>query len=207
MQLFFRLQGLDDWESNPHYRLDKPLLSEIRHEIIQDYLNDPEWTRAVFLRDPAERLLSAYLDKVELKLKGIPEIRAEGRKEESFSEFTTRIIDTLGEKTNPHWKPQGQVASLEKFLPCINFIGHFTHLENHGRQLLEQLDLWQRYGEHGWGHKGEQSLFASNNAHNRTDALVNFDKYYTDELLAQVKGAYVEDYKLIDNLRPRMAKI
>lgn len=27
-------------------------------------LNDPEWTKAVFLRDPAERLLSCYLDKI-----------------------------------------------------------------------------------------------------------------------------------------------
>jgi len=26
-------------------------------------MNDPTWTKAVFFRDPAKRLLSAYLDK------------------------------------------------------------------------------------------------------------------------------------------------
>ncbi|CAN0465364.1 unnamed protein product, partial [Laminaria digitata] len=29
-----------------------------------DILNDPTWTKAVFLRDPAERLLSCFLDKI-----------------------------------------------------------------------------------------------------------------------------------------------
>lgn len=29
-----------------------------------DILNDPTWTKGVFLRDPAERLLSCFLDKI-----------------------------------------------------------------------------------------------------------------------------------------------
>eukprot|EP00956_Cyclotella_meneghiniana_P027059 scaffold59906_cov36-Cyclotella_meneghiniana.AAC.1 len=36
-------------------------LEEERQQMI---LNDPQWKFAVFLRNPAERLLSAYLDKV-----------------------------------------------------------------------------------------------------------------------------------------------
>lgn len=33
-------------------------------ERVSSILTDPTWTKAVFLRDPAERLLSCFLDKI-----------------------------------------------------------------------------------------------------------------------------------------------
>lgn len=33
-------------------------------ERVSSILSDPTWTKAVFLRDPAERLLSCFLDKI-----------------------------------------------------------------------------------------------------------------------------------------------
>lgn len=59
--------GAKDYPSLPHYKLDADFFRfdkldpSIQQEIWQD---EKAWTWAVFLREPAERLLSAYLDKV-----------------------------------------------------------------------------------------------------------------------------------------------
>ncbi len=62
-KLFRRMSGLPNWADDPHYQADRPLLSTLSPDQATSSMNDPTWTHAVFLRDPAERLLSAYLDK------------------------------------------------------------------------------------------------------------------------------------------------
>ena len=50
--------------ADPHFRSDKPLFNKLMDaEEATEMINDPNWTKFVFLRDPAERLKSAYLDK------------------------------------------------------------------------------------------------------------------------------------------------
>lgn len=62
--------GAKDYPSIPHYKLDidffrfDTMNPSVQQEIWQ---NENEWKWGVFLRDPAERLLSAYLDKVSTK--------------------------------------------------------------------------------------------------------------------------------------------
>ena len=47
----------------------KELLGKMTREEAADALNDPSWVKAVFFRDPVERLLSAYL----VRLTPVPE--------------------------------------------------------------------------------------------------------------------------------------
>ena len=54
------------WKGDPHYRPDKPVLNKVATpEEATHAMNDRNFTKFVFFRDPAERLLSAYLDKFE----------------------------------------------------------------------------------------------------------------------------------------------
>ncbi|CAN0396463.1 unnamed protein product, partial [Ectocarpus fasciculatus] len=71
--LFLRLQGSENWntqhmeEIHYHKDMDKYKLSTMPNmppARASAILNDPTWTKGVFLRDPAERLLSCFLDKV-----------------------------------------------------------------------------------------------------------------------------------------------
>jgi hypothetical protein len=84
-QLFRRVAGLTDWQmpsseednnhppltnhQNPQHLPHNPLrngLTYLYHyppDVADAMLTDPTWTRAIFVRDPKERLLSAYLDK------------------------------------------------------------------------------------------------------------------------------------------------
>jgi hypothetical protein len=72
-QLFRRIMGYTDWKAentkntmlpwNPEANGLKYLHHYSRQEA-SDMMTSPEWTRAIFVRDPKERFLSAYLDKV-----------------------------------------------------------------------------------------------------------------------------------------------
>jgi hypothetical protein len=69
-QLFRRMAGSDDWRAHDSHLPHNPLKNGLKY--LYDYspdqadriLMDPSWTRAIFVRDPKERFLSAYLDKV-----------------------------------------------------------------------------------------------------------------------------------------------
>jgi hypothetical protein len=64
---FFRYSyGAKDYLSMPHFKADREefLLGRLSRFTATQLIQDPTWTKAVFFRDPAERLLSAYLDKI-----------------------------------------------------------------------------------------------------------------------------------------------
>lgn len=132
MRLFHRLRNDSDWRSrNPHFRGDRPLLSALAPARATEMLNDPSWTKAVFFRDPASRLLSAYLDKCVPRV--LPRSLARNtpfrfvvgnsystkvfhaEKKLKFADFVDLVAagDTNRSRptglhfgTNPHWRPQ-----------------------------------------------------------------------------------------------------
>ena len=63
-KLFRRMMGFSDWFTvNPHTTNDLMYLGEYSRDEQLEMMTSPEWTRAIFVRDPLERALSAYLDK------------------------------------------------------------------------------------------------------------------------------------------------
>ena len=58
--------GAKDYPSLPHYKLDRTPLQfdQLDPDAQRRIWYDEEWTWAAFIRNPAERLLSGYLDKV-----------------------------------------------------------------------------------------------------------------------------------------------
>jgi len=65
-QLCRRMMGYEDWqtgqEHNPRWNGLKYLGHFPKHKQIE-MMTSPEWTRAIFVRDPLERILSAYMEK------------------------------------------------------------------------------------------------------------------------------------------------
>jgi Sulfotransferase family len=68
-QLFRRMEGYTDWMTDQHPLPHAPKRNGLQYlydypPMVADHMmTDPSWTRAIFVRDPQERLLSAYLDK------------------------------------------------------------------------------------------------------------------------------------------------
>eukprot|EP00804_Cyclotella_cryptica_P008387 CCRYP_003910-RA/>CCRYP_003910-RA protein AED:0.27 eAED:0.27 QI:476/1/1/1/1/1/3/193/521 len=165
--------GAKDYPSIPHYKLDieffrydkmDPL---IQQEIWQ---NEKEWTWAVFIRDPAERVLSAYLDKVATKSGQANVKRLYGfDRFFSFEDFIKRLNLTYIESgcatkelekkpesgmtgltlcSNPHWRPQIMSCGLYERLDRFKFVGDIHNSPDHTRELLKAVGLWESHGKH-----------------------------------------------------------
>ena len=86
--------GAKDYPSLPHYKLDRTpfQFDQLDPDAQRRIWEDEEWTWAAFVRNPAERLLSGYLDKVKSN---------EGRLRWSDGNLTFEaFIDTLSKPAN-----------------------------------------------------------------------------------------------------------
>ena len=175
IQLLRFIIGAPDYLSLPYEKHDfkKFQFDSLDEHVQLDILNDDSYIFAVFLRDPAERLLSLYLDKINGKderwkehfvsrygLDGTP----------TFEEFVKMIdrerttsscplvhgsrnnnVIHLGGVdwcTDEHWKPQTFHCGLSEFLPRFKFIGSLHRVEHQAKQILQHVGLWESYGRY-----------------------------------------------------------
>lgn len=164
---FFRyVHGAGDYLSLPHYKEDRSdfIATSLPRYKLEALFKDPTWTKAVFLRNPYDRLLSAYSDKIVrhgytqsvFKI-GDKEAPKNERPILNFSDFVDLIADesSLGDCaepkglkpcTDPHWRPQLMTCGLDHLLPQFDFIGSMDHIALHTRLLLEKVGLWKYHG-------------------------------------------------------------
>jgi hypothetical protein len=164
-------------------------------------MTDPDWTRAIFVRDPKERALSAYLDKAARK-EGLYVYRHCCQKDvnrtcakkasRSFTDFVEVIQTSCC--CDPHWKPQSQRLD-EYFWKYVNFVGQFDALAEDTRRLLMRLNGWE-FGADGWGPHGNESIFAEGSAaKHQTNAITKLQRHYnTSRVEKMVEEFYAKDY-------------
>ena len=205
--LFRRMLGYDDWlTACPHNPKTNGLIQLSHYPLDQatDMMNSPEWTRAVFLRDPKERFLSAYLDKVHGEMVDIPTVewlqkhcpeafevfKVSNRNLSDFFSFVQDCPD------NVHWQPQIKTTD-EKCWGKIDFFGHLENADVDAKALLEGIGAWEEYGATGWGDNGDQAFFGKHAAkeEHRTGSSEKMAQYYTPELEEAVEQYYAVDYE------------
>lgn len=205
-QLFRRMMGIADWKAEQTPDL-LPWNSELNglkylydfdRETASAMMTSPEWTRAIFVRDPKERFLSAYLDKAFHKTfvdKHCCPFKmtcaAEARKS------AKHFLELIKTCENPHWMPQSSRME-EKFWPYIDFVGNMAHVGVDGERLLRRIGAWETYGASGWGPTGNNSVFQSQEggagrAH-ATGAHQKLKQYISQELEAELDSFYRKDY-------------
>jgi len=168
-------------------------------------LNDPEWRRVTFVRDPITRLLSAYLF-----LFG--EVGKKTTREEwfsykaiglypgaSFEDFLQHLERTPPEEYDEHWKPQVLNKGLGKFMPLMDYVGSFEHLSNHTRSILEDVGLWEEYGAYGWA-DNVAFLQGRTQSFHSTNSSQHLSSYYTKDRLQRVEKLYKVDFDMIRSL-------
>jgi len=206
--LFHRMMGVNTagWRFE---RIHDPRWNELKY--LYDYsleqanrmMQDPTWTRAMFVRNPHEKLVSAYLEKgVGTNFSYVRNVCCKklrncmNGRSQNFPSF----VDLIAAQGcfNGHWGPQS--ARLEgKTFPYINFIGHFESLEEDGRSLLERVGAWEEHGKTGWGPNGTASVFSLEAAgisrRHATKASDNLNKFYTSRDVFELVTEYYEvDY-------------
>lgn len=209
LRVFMRLQGVDDWRADPHYRTDRPLLSQFSTQECTEILASAEWYKAVFVRDPVDRLLSAYLDKFVHRRSYIVQQFVTGENELSLDQFVDLVVDPntdpdrpegVHRGTNPHWRPQSMVGGLGRFVDQLDFVGRFDRLHDDATSLLTRLGLWESIGRRGWGADGDRALFETNEAEHRTDAALRVSSLLTPDQVARIQHAYRDDVQLFEQL-------
>ncbi|KAL7579858.1 hypothetical protein ACA910_004870 [Epithemia clementina (nom. ined.)] len=215
---FRRMEGYKDWmvENSiiPHSPYSNGLnyLYHYRPSEADHMLTDPTWTRALFVRDPKERLLSAYLDKVAsnhsyyvrkicCKIKSMETLLQCDRFRESTQStadqlrspavsFASFLQDVYSNCSDPHWKPQAKRLP-DKYWPVINFIGHLEHARQDTERLFRKIGAWEAFGASGWP---SGAIFGNNSAKHATFAMNKVTAYYSPELEEMAERIYQADY-------------
>lgn len=207
--LFHRILGVDvsTWKFETIHRPKSnglKYLFDYPPSIANRIIQDPTWTRAVFVRNPHEKLVSAFLEK------GIASNFTFIRKSccpadrmcmkwpnQGFADFVALVA--LEGCYNGHWAPQS--ARIDsKYLQYINFVGNFETLEQDGKQLLQKIGAWEEYGASGWGPNGSYPIFSQKatgiSRSHATKARDNMNEYYTSrEVFDQITEYYKQDYE------------
>ena len=133
-------------------------------------------------------------------------LREFGAASMSFGDFVAAVADANETKgsprglhpwTNPHWRPQRYLCSLELQLGRYDFVGSFSRLGADAEALLRRVGAWDKYGAKGWGkHRSDARIF-SGSADHATTTRAAFDEFYSPELLATVRAAYAMDYDML----------
>jgi hypothetical protein len=213
-----RLQQVSTHLLCPHQDLKDPRetkneglkrLKWFKIEDAQKMMTSKEWTRAVFVREPKERILSAFLNKFVGNKSNfywrccsethMPEKihRDECRDRQEKADFRyflymSRFCD------GPHWSPQRDFID-PKWWPYMTFIGYLHSAGSDAKRLLESvksskdnLTAWEKFGSTGWGEDGTASFMSSSKlSYHRTDARAKMTKYYTkcDEVFVEKYSA------------------
>jgi hypothetical protein len=209
-KLFRRIEGYADWNTSWNhppqlYHPEKPFttlphdpgrngltyLSNLEVDEANAIINDRAWTKAIFLRDPLIRFLSAYIDKI---VRHNDDPSTFGL---TFKGFVGRVES--GHK-NVHWGAQCDLIDCAKWLPAMDFMGSFENLANDTEALLRRLGAWEEYGMTGWGPDGTSAMFRGpkNDVHAaNTDAITR--NYYNERnVIERVKQLMEKDLMFIN---------
>ena len=206
-QLFRRMEGYDNWIGK-NTNIHDPLLNGLKYlnyyslEDATRMMNDPAYTKAIFVRDPKDRFLSAFLDKG-LQLDGRHVIDKCCRTDKQCWPIPNRSLANFFELTkvcrDAHWQPMHERLDL-KYLPLIDFVGSMDNQQDDARHLLQTIGAWEDFGASGWGINGTEQIFQSKSSvthatsSSASNAWDRMKKYYTPELERAVEERFAGDY-------------
>lgn len=187
-RMFMRMDGVPEWCIVRGINAHDPKVNKIKSlkdyptEIATAMMTSPSWTKAAFVREPKERVLSAFLDKSVkedyFEQKCCHKIGDSKMKQKcidgqlDFKSFLFFVSTYPKLCFDVHW--EAQVDKIDdKWWPFINFMGYQSNLVDDAKKLLETItstrdpmkrSAWTRYGMNGWG--------SSNCGANRTNGFL-----------------------------------
>jgi len=220
IRFFMRLNSSSLWCANGvHSRTHQGLkfLSDYSIEEATEMMTSKDWTRAIFVRNPKPRILSAFLDKAVSHKEGFirdkcPIYASRGgdydecvERREDFSFFLYNITTTMNK--NVHWRSIYSRVD-EKWWPWMNYVANMEALSDDAEHFLKSLksnidgaSAWDRIGRTGWSDNerdcdnlGDSAFLAKKDTKHKTNAKDQLRQYYTPELEKFVETHYADDF-------------
>jgi len=202
--------------------LDIHRIGLARHQVrnvaeYEDLISNPDWRKFVVLRDPLERLLSAYEDKCvqhrETAVDCFPSDRTPQIVKNQpvynrsiFGSFIEGLVDAIsrGIQVNEHFLPQILWCDLFKHLHEYDFIFQYRR-DRIGEDIagmLGKLNMTQYF--YGWGKFRNESLFHGTTSHATAPKNQNRLKlYYTPRSAHLAYQMYALDYSFLNIPYPK----
>jgi hypothetical protein len=209
-QLLRRMMHIKKWNEvdnsdkllpwNPEYNGLK-YLYDYNISYVNEIMTSPRWTRAIIVRDPKERFLSAYIDKVLRNEKYVLNKccpTTGSCVEPAKSNITTFLHEIAYFCHNPHWIPQNLQMTPQQW-SYVNFVGHMDTIQGDSERLLKRLGVWELYGSSGWGSNRRERIFHGEAGDNTgrmhaTNAKRHLRSYISPELEIELNEYFANDY-------------
>ena len=168
-------------------------------------MTSPDWTRAIFLRDPMERFVSAYLNKAHSTEKYFQKTccRRNAACLARSKQSAEAAFPIMKQCRDFHWTPQSHRIS-RKYLQQVNFIGRMETMQQDTERLLRRIGAWEQYGTHSTSTMTttRNATHASNftqprhaGQHHSTGASSKLAQHITPKLYQQLLEYYRVDYE------------
>lgn len=188
-KLFRRMMGYQDWDDESANGLK--FLHHYSTKRATELMNSPEYTKAVFVRDPKDRILSAYLR--EPPNATLCCTTAECRSDiQTFPGFIYLINDCEECCRDVRWLPQSKRID-EKFHSKLDFVLRYETVQDDAKRLLEKIGAWDEYGQSGWGQFGNETFLERKE---EEEEEMHAEDHYDLGLEWVVENMYAEDYLL-----------
>ncbi len=184
--------------------------------LLPKIVHDPEWFRIAVIRNPYNRLVSAFVDKfcghdvtkrwVRKVLKTVNSRDAHGTFEISFVQFVEYLESRDIDRENPHWRRQTYILNgikFERVVELRNMAHAFPDIERE-LGLSTTVDFLSQRQSKSYGNRTDRSFVGnfSNNElieHRRkTNRFPSKAQFYNDELRARVRNIYQADFEMLD---------
>ncbi|VDI54481.1 Hypothetical predicted protein [Mytilus galloprovincialis] len=180
------IQGIKNKEVHDPRRNGLTYLIQFKDNDITDMMFNEAWIKAVFVREPRERVLSAFLDKglnnsLMMDLCGRPSVK-------SFPEFLA-VIKLC---KDVHWSSQ---VKLPRHLYKNTIIGKMPDINKFSENLLTKIGAWNDTVK-DWLHSKEQF---GRTRHHATSARQKLLQYYNDTKSQDIIfEMYTDDYEVFN---------
>ncbi len=220
MRFFSRLSNSPNWCYDGSIHDDKinglKRLSDYDRKTAGEMMTDPSWTKAMFVRNPKARILSAYLDKAVDHSNKFQQQQCRSyerfggnyddcvKYHTNFDFFIHEIVTTWD---NVHWVPIYERID-EKWWPYMTYISNMENLGDDVERFLKSIysnvngeSAWDRIGKTGWSDNvrdcdrvGNQAFLAVKDKDHKTNADEKMKMYYTPELERFIEQYFWKDY-------------
>ncbi|KAA8494802.1 Carbohydrate sulfotransferase 14 [Porphyridium purpureum] len=200
--LIRKFEGFEDYADllTAHSRARSGLrfLSSYSVEEVEALMKDPTFLKFVFVRNPLDRVLSCYLNKIVNKdpkseeyatylgqLYGWRFLTQRDYKSErkpSFQEFVNAISLQSPWQMNEHWALQSFLCSLDVF--PYDFVGRFENMSADAELVLQAVGrVLERFPSQ------KDIKFLAN------EASKKINKYYSPQIMERVRNTYACDFR------------